>query len=70
MIKLVTTMIFSAFLVTSANPLQTQSPIVDGQGQLILLKAEDIGLKMTGACKSFRISKNPPIIPNKKCRFS
>lgn len=70
MIKLVATMIISAFLMTSTNPLQAQSPVVDAQGQLILLKADEVGLKMTGACKSFKISKNPPIIPNKKCRFS
>lgn len=69
MMKLFTTMIFSAVLVSSTNPITEQSSVLDNEGKLILMKAEDVGL-MTGQCKSFRVSKNPPLVPKLKCRFS
>jgi hypothetical protein len=55
---------------TSATIAQDQNQILDAKGNLILMKADDVGLKMSSQCRSFRISKNPPLTPKLKCRFS
>jgi len=69
MVKLVTTLIFSAVLITSAKPIFEQKSIVDSHGKLILMQGEETAA-MTGQCKSYKLSKNPPLVPRLKCRFS
>lgn len=69
MLKLAATLIFSAVLSTSAKPIFEQKSIVDSQGKLILLQGEE-SAAMSGQCKTLRVSKNPPLVPRLKCRFS
>lgn len=70
MLKYTATLFICTLLATSAYSLQDNNRVLDAQGNLILMKADDVSLKMTGTCKSFRVSKNPPIVPRMKCRFS
>lgn len=70
MLKYVATLFICSLLATSAYSVQDTSRVLDEQGNLILMKADDVSLKMTGQCKSYRISKNPPLVPRMKCRFS
>lgn len=70
MFKYVATLFICSLLATSAYSIQDTSRVLDDQGNLILMKAEDVSLKMASQCKSYRISKNPPLIPRMKCRFS
>ncbi len=70
MLKYTATLFICTLLATSAFSLHDNSRVLDAQGNLILMKADDVSLKMVGQCKSFRISKNPPIVPRMKCRWS
>lgn len=70
MLRYNTTLFICTLLMTSATIAQDQNQILDAKGNLILMKADDVGLKMSSQCRSFRISKNPPLTPKLKCRFS
>jgi hypothetical protein len=69
MLKLAASLIFSAVLITSAKPMFEQKSIVDSHGKLILMQGEE-SAAMTGQCKSYKVTKNPPLVPRLKCRFS
>ncbi|WP_413289750.1 hypothetical protein [Bdellovibrio sp. HCB337] len=69
MLKLVSTMIFSAMLVSTTNPISDKSNVLDQEGKLILMQSDAVAV-MPGQCKSYRVSKNPPLVPRLKCRFS
>lgn len=69
MLKLATTLFCCAILLTSTNSVFEQKSILDAQGKLILMQGNETAA-MTGQCKSYRISKTPPLMPRPKCRFS
>ena len=69
MLKLATTLFFSASLFTSTNPIFEQKSILDSQGKLMLQQVEHTAA-MSGRCKSYKVSKTPPLVPRLKCRFS
>lgn len=70
MLKYTATLFICTLLATSAYSVQDNTRVLDSQGELILMKADNVGLQMTDQCKSFRISKNPPLVPRLKCRWS
>lgn len=70
MLKYTATLFICTLLATSAYSIQDNNRVLDAQGKLILMKADDVAAKMSGQCKSFRVSKNPPLVPRLKCRWS
>jgi hypothetical protein len=70
MVKYTATLFICTLLATSAYSIQDGNRVLDSQGNLVLMKADNVGLQMTDQCKSFRISKNPPLMPRLKCRWS
>lgn len=70
MLKYFSTLLVCTIMATSVYSFETKSQVLDAHGKLILLKAEDVSLKMAPQCKSYRISKNPPLVPRLKCRVS
>lgn len=70
MLKYTATLFICTLMSVSAYSVQNQSPVLDSQGRLILMKADSTALMMAEQCKSFKISKNPPLVPHLKCRFS
>lgn len=70
MLRYFTTLFICSLLMASTSIAQDQNQILDAKGNLLLLKAENVGVQMTAQCKSFRVSKSPPLTPRLKCRFS
>lgn len=69
MTKLTLVLFFSSALLTATHSSLEPHEILDSKGRLILQQGEEIA-SMKGQCKSLRISKNPPLVPRLKCRFS
>lgn len=69
MLKIGLSFLFSLLLLVSTNPIQGPSALLDSQGNLNLQQPEEVSA-MPAHCKSYRISKNPPLFPRLKCRFS
>jgi len=70
MLKYTATLFICSILSVSAISLQNNNRVLDVQGNLILGTSSEVGLQMVEQCKSFKISKNPPLIPRLKCRWS
>ncbi len=70
MLKYYVTLFICSLLMASAFFAQGQNQLVDTKGNIVFMKAETLGLQMNTQCKSFRITRNPSLMPRLKCRFS
>lgn len=70
MLKSIATLFVCSLLSVSAGIQQNNNSIIDSHGNLKLMKAQEVGVQMVEQCKSFKIKKNPPLVPRLKCRFS